>query len=372
LIEYLTIKNFQSHSESFLEFSPGVNVILGDTDSGKTAILRAVNWLVTNRPRGSTFVRRGKKFCSVSIRTTNGLVEREKKSSFNGYRVEVGDFKSSFTEVGTTVPPEVLPVLRLEDVNTQSQLSSHFLIGMSDGQISKALAELLGFEFADKLAGLVKSGSGQVNKDVSRLSDEALDLQSKLEILEARLSVRADVDLGKELYRELESEAMSASTLEMLIGSYRSAAKCLNEAERLSVALKGVDVVSSKFAELELVKSDYSAYAGSFLRLRSASNSLTSSKKRFTGLVDVSGAEAKLETLTLLKRNIDDLSRSVVSIGKLSIELDTAVNYLKEAESSLVDAFAALEEVVDNLEHCSECLRPFSEEDRDIAKRVAQ
>ncbi|MCK9524299.1 MAG: AAA family ATPase, partial [Limnochordia bacterium] len=39
MIEKLTLKNFQSHKHSELEFAPGLNAIIGQSDSGKSALL---------------------------------------------------------------------------------------------------------------------------------------------------------------------------------------------------------------------------------------------------------------------------------------------------------------------------------------------
>ena len=55
MIQKLNIQNFQSHKDTKLEFHPGVNVIIGQSDSGKTAIIRALRWLIWNRPGGDDF-----------------------------------------------------------------------------------------------------------------------------------------------------------------------------------------------------------------------------------------------------------------------------------------------------------------------------
>ena len=61
MLTSLTIKNFQSHKDSTLQFSPNVNVILGHNDSGKSAIFRAIDFVVFNSLSGDSFVRHGEK-----------------------------------------------------------------------------------------------------------------------------------------------------------------------------------------------------------------------------------------------------------------------------------------------------------------------
>jgi exonuclease SbcC len=55
MIDSLSIQNFQSHEKTELEFDEGINIIIGQSDSGKSAILRALNWVVNNKPNGEAF-----------------------------------------------------------------------------------------------------------------------------------------------------------------------------------------------------------------------------------------------------------------------------------------------------------------------------
>ena len=59
IIKYVRLKRFQKHDDTKLEFSPGLNIIIGETDNGKSSIVRAIRWLIENKPSGSKFVQRG-------------------------------------------------------------------------------------------------------------------------------------------------------------------------------------------------------------------------------------------------------------------------------------------------------------------------
>src|SRR5437868_1166338 len=119
MLRALQLKGFQSHKLSRLEFVPGVNILIGDTNSGKSSIIRALYWLVNNRPSGQSFIN-GKE-CSVSIETDKGSVTRC-RLPFNGYLVN----DTKFTAIGTSVPSEVVEILNLSDINFQLQLAPHF------------------------------------------------------------------------------------------------------------------------------------------------------------------------------------------------------------------------------------------------------
>ena len=53
MIKSIQIKNIQSHKDTSLEFSPGINAIVGSSNNGKSAVLRALYWARYNRPLGT-------------------------------------------------------------------------------------------------------------------------------------------------------------------------------------------------------------------------------------------------------------------------------------------------------------------------------
>ena len=78
MISQLTLRNFQSHKASRLRFHPGVNVITGPSDSGKTALLRALLWAVRNRPSGDAFRSHWGGDTSVTVGLQAGEIIRER------------------------------------------------------------------------------------------------------------------------------------------------------------------------------------------------------------------------------------------------------------------------------------------------------
>ena len=73
MIEELWIKNFQSHKDTKIRFGKNLNVIIGSSDSGKTAILRALRWLIYGRPMGKAFQTHGTTRTMVQIILDNGV-----------------------------------------------------------------------------------------------------------------------------------------------------------------------------------------------------------------------------------------------------------------------------------------------------------
>jgi predicted phosphodiesterase len=89
-LERLVLENFQSHLRTELKLVPGLNVILGESNQGKSAIIRALHWLLFNEPpcysgcRSSEsapeadFVRADSEFCRVTaVFSDQSLITRE-------------------------------------------------------------------------------------------------------------------------------------------------------------------------------------------------------------------------------------------------------------------------------------------------------
>jgi exonuclease SbcC len=140
MLRSLHIKNYQSHEDTAIEFSENVTLIVGPSNNGKTAILRALRWLLRNRPLGDGFIRDGENNCYVKLVTDNCIIERIKSPEMNGYTylplpARRGVKKVDFTAIGSSVPEEILNALNIEDINIQNQLDPYFLVLEPPGKV---------------------------------------------------------------------------------------------------------------------------------------------------------------------------------------------------------------------------------------------
>lgn len=75
-IQEVTIEGYQSHTNSTFRLSPGLTVITGPSDAGKTAIIRALRWFAFNEPTGEAFLH--------TIRNPDGSVKEALNVVFGG------------------------------------------------------------------------------------------------------------------------------------------------------------------------------------------------------------------------------------------------------------------------------------------------
>ena len=192
MIKEIDIVGFQSHKNTQLELDPGVNVIVGATDSGKSAIIRALRWLIMNRPIGDGFISHWSEGAYVNILTGDtDVIQRAKGPSGNQYRIN----DEIFNAIGNDVPQPVQELLNMDETNIQRQGDPYFLISRSPGEVASYFNNVAKLGKIDSslkfITSQAKALSGQIKSAEVRL--QSLEADAKryeyLEQAEARLEV---------------------------------------------------------------------------------------------------------------------------------------------------------------------------------------
>lgn len=181
MIKTIHINNFQCHESKRIDLNEGITVITGSSDTGKSAIIRAVQWLRTNRPRGTAFLRSGAENCSVTIKTDRGTVKRFRTKQENGYIVD----GKKLVAVGTGVPIEATKILGLSDLNVQMQHDPPFLLTLSPGDVGKTLNEYADLSEVDSLLQELNKRSSATKRKLTDTEQEATRLDVSLKIFES-------------------------------------------------------------------------------------------------------------------------------------------------------------------------------------------
>jgi len=259
-IKRLKLRNFQSHRETELEFNPGLNIIVGPSDQGKSAIIRALRWLVFNEPRGTGFIRVGETRCQVRVEMSNGIaVERirDEGARINRYILEIpGEEAMVFERFNKDVPLEVRKALGIQkqvidrdksvEINLASQLEAPFLLEESGTTRSKILGRMANLHIIDAAQRDTIRDANQAGQEINRLEGDiaALDLQlqeyadlgeeeNRLQSLETLLQRLTELDLkvkqleeAKQLLeqnrRQMEEVRVALGQLEQIEEAYES------------------------------------------------------------------------------------------------------------------------------------------------------
>lgn len=136
MIKSIRAKNFQTHEDTILNLHPGVNVITGIGDSGKTAILRLIKWVQTNRPLSHRFrsdFADGDTLGEITF--DDGSVAHTKNKDGSVYTVS--GHPKPFRKVKTSVPDVVADLFHMTEINFQGQYDKPFLLTMTKGKLAQ-------------------------------------------------------------------------------------------------------------------------------------------------------------------------------------------------------------------------------------------
>jgi len=184
MIKSLKIQNVQSHKETNLSFSPGVNMIIGKSDNGKSAILNSLFWAMYNRPLGDSHRNWDGGDMSVSVQLDDGTVtiSRDKQTE---YTIKKGKKKSVFKSSGQNPPEEVTNLFNMDrKINVQRQLERDapiFLISESPGEVAAFLNKVAGLYKIDETVSKGKSDLRKTKTDLDYTKDQIKTKQKELQ-----------------------------------------------------------------------------------------------------------------------------------------------------------------------------------------------
>jgi exonuclease SbcC len=182
MIKSVQISNFQSHKSTKLKLDPGVNAIVGPSDCGKSAILRAMFLAISNRPSGDSFKSYWGGDTSVDIELEDKTISREKGKE-NLYSVSPSAFGSMelFKAFGTGVPEEISSLFNISNINIQRQMDAPFLLSSTPGEVGRILNQAVRLDIIDKAQSNINSSLKQEKNSLLNTQNIIADKQEELE-----------------------------------------------------------------------------------------------------------------------------------------------------------------------------------------------
>lgn len=227
---------------------PGVNIIVGNSDSGKSAIIRALKWLVLNRPGGEAFRSHWGGNTHVGVEFDDYHISRN-KGDVNSYVLREASEEEvvDFTAFKTEVPEEVVRALNMSPVNYQFQGDQSFLLSNSPGEVANHFNAI--------------ANIGQINAALSNLNSRILSVGRELEN-----TTREIEQLGESMnaYDHLPKFEAELEVLEMMVGDFKRLGKTnsklvsiLNQLTELDKELVNRDQIQSIINLIESIEDWY-------------------------------------------------------------------------------------------------------------------
>lgn len=192
----VTIENFQSISKGELEFTQGINIIVGQSNSGKSAILRAIKGAVLNTSGSQKYIKNGTKGFKVGIDYQGNSIEWSRTSKSPEYVIN----GEKYAKTGSSNLLDFLDNsgFTLDEnkslMNVESELELPFPFDKSNSELFKLFEKNI-FCISDSTAitKLIKSDEEETASRKDNAEYELTRLQDKLTAIE---ELEKEVDLN--------------------------------------------------------------------------------------------------------------------------------------------------------------------------------
>ena len=309
MISTIQIRNFQSLKNISLELGL-FTVIVGDSSSGKSALVRALEALVSN-VRGSQFVTVGQSFSSISADSQEWKITLERGDGHGVYRIvdKRSGLEREYTKLGGDVPEDVTKLLRVSpleqgvSLNFAGQHDKPFLLDASGQVVARTLGDLTNVSI---ILGAVREANRRrtTTNSTLKIRDQDLkQLQEQLPRFATLSSRRKSIESAKMLVDKARALSLKTTYLKKLI----------SEIEHLQVVVSSQTVL--QLPDLEKVEDYYMK----FLNYRE------------------------------LIKDIQSLQTSITKLLKTKEELDFVRVSLQKEHDSLLE----------EMKECPVCLRPL-------------
>ncbi|WP_180339330.1 AAA family ATPase [Peptoniphilus catoniae] len=278
-ITKLELENFQSHKKSTLEFNRGLNVIIGSSDSGKTAIIRAIKWALYNEPQGDYFIRQGEKKVSVTIYfNTGAIVRRFRSSSKNSYYLKKSNGEEfNFDGFGRSVPKEIIQEINMYKISLDSsndniiniaeQLEGPFLINEKTSIRASAIGRLIGVNLIDNAMRDAIRDSKTSSTSLKYLKSKSDELSEELkafyylkdkELLLGKLkALKKDLDTKIIFYDKLNDLNKFYLNFNSELKVIKKELNKYKNLEKISILLSDINFKYYKYKELKNLSKNY-------------------------------------------------------------------------------------------------------------------
>jgi len=237
-------------------------VVTGPSNSGKSAVIRALRLLAFNA-RGTSYIRTGATSCKV-VAGGEGWVAGIVRSVTRGkdaYRLANGGDPQTYTKLAGSVPDDITKALQLEDLNFAGQLDSPYLLTEAGTGIARTLGELTNVSMVFRAAGeagrLRKGLAQELKAAQARLKALAAQAEQYRGIGERRRAVIQAEELA-EAAREKAARLTRLRTLAARVRAEQAAAeqarRALNDRELPS--LKRAEEMAARLARLRELLAD--------------------------------------------------------------------------------------------------------------------
>lgn len=194
----VNLENFQSISKADLEFVQGINIIVGQSNSGKSAILRAIKGAVLNPNGSQRYIKNGEKQFKVNVEYEGNNIGWTREGNKSPKYIINGE---EYLKVGSSNLQDVCPksgfVLdeRGNLMNIESELELPFPFDKSNSELFKLFEKnIFCVSDSSSVTKFIKADEEEANRLKDNSTYELDRIKQKLEAIN---ELEQEIDLNK-------------------------------------------------------------------------------------------------------------------------------------------------------------------------------
>jgi exonuclease SbcC len=232
MIKSLKLFYFQGHKATELVFHAGINAICGSSDTGKSSLIRAIRWVVENRPSGEEFRSNfaTDKTTKIELETDADTIIRERGKGTNTYKLN----NMVFSAFGQEVPEEISQKLNFHDINIQYQMDSPFLLSESPGGVAKYLNKIVNLDKIDTVLQNITSKKRRNEQEIKYLQEKLNEQDLLIKKFPDLFETESKIKWLEQQQEELQSYSFTKESLLEIINEIKPIEKQLAETKQIT------------------------------------------------------------------------------------------------------------------------------------------
>lgn len=269
------LKNYQAHSNTVINFINGDNAIIGASDSGKTALKRAIECVLYNDHSGVDYIKEGEDAFSVYVLFSDGtkIIRERGKKRVNRYIIEKNGEQLVLENFGKNVPEEVTAAHKMFKVKIGKKMDSLFSARQLDGPFflqntpeerGAIISSIAKTEVIDEAVNMTLSNLRDQKKEKKALEKtlkEDRQTLSEFSYLEEAEKILKEVKQGVEKLQQMKERLAvntnnfeSVSSLKIKKAKQQAVLTVLSDIE---LKIKDFEILASKSKEINKLKNDF-------------------------------------------------------------------------------------------------------------------
>ena len=356
----MVLTNFQSHSHSVFDFSNGLNIFVGESGNGKSAVLRAFDFVYNNSKKNPRdYIQVGKDYTEVEIHLSNGFIisriVEKKKSGQNGYKI-FNPHTMLTEEANTRAKDEIIPeilgnskitydikktgesIAKSElDVNFIKQGTSWFFIGdnLKGSERAKLIGSIFGTHYSD---GVLRELEKEVNSNSKLMKVRRKDIEEineKLESFDFIEELEEKLKQSEEKLRETNEKQVKLTRLKEIKSKIQEQHRQLEEIEIKLRSIPDLNFLNTKLNQLKTTVHTYQSIHGIHQRIKRTRMAMEENEETLNRVKNVGKMIEKAEKLGGILRQQATLIETRDRIRKVEQKREEIAERLKQAEAIL-------------------------------------